>query len=54
MKKRGTHRLAFELESEVLRLAFVLKCEAAQARVLMLKHDSEVCISKNSTTITLK
>ena len=48
------HRLALRLKYEVLKLAFVLKREVTKARVLMLKRDSEVCISKNSMTITFR
>jgi len=36
---------------KLIRLAFVLKHEAAQARVLMLKRNPEVCVLKNCTTI---
>ena len=44
--ERGAHRIV-----KLLKLAFVLKCEATQAHILMLKRDPEVCALKNSTTI---
>ena len=57
MLRRGAYRLASVLERrahglvKLLRLAIVLKHETTQACVLMLKHDSKVCVSKNITTI---
>ena len=51
MLRHGAHRLASVLERGAHMLALKLKHEATQGRVLMLKRDPEVCVSKNNMTI---
>ena len=51
--ERAAHKLALKLKREASHgVAFVLKHETTQTRVLMLKRDFKVCVSKNSRIIT--